>query len=52
MAVPAGECSLVAPTSTEIPKALTTDAVVTIVFHSAVRAMSQARKIQKPIPKG
>src|ERR1019366_7178869 len=39
------------PTATETPKATTTEEVVTIVFHSAVRAMSQARKKPKPMPK-
>ncbi len=38
------------PTATDTPKAITTEAVVTIVFHSAVRAISHARKKPKPIP--
>ncbi len=39
------------PTNTDTPKAMTTEAVVTMVFHSAVRAMSQARKKPKAIPR-
>ena len=38
------------PTKTETPKAITTDAVVTMVFHSAVRAISQARKKPNAMP--
>src|SRR5260370_37824825 len=39
------------PTATETPKAMTTEEEVTMVFHSAVRAMSQARKKPKAMPK-
>src|SRR5262249_41997224 len=38
------------PTATETPKATTTDAVVTIVFHSAVCAISHARKHPNATP--
>ena len=40
----------ITPTATETPKAMTTEAVVTMVFHSAVRAISQARKKPKAMP--
>jgi hypothetical protein len=41
----------ITPTATDTPKAIRTEAVVTMVFHSAVREISQARKKPKPIPK-
>ena len=37
--------------ATETPKAMTTEVVVTMVFHSAVRAISQARKKPKAMPR-
>jgi hypothetical protein len=38
------------PTATDTPKAMATDSGVTMVLHSAVREISQARKNPQPMP--
>src|ERR1017187_7790893 len=51
LALTAGEMPKIMPTATETPKAMITEEEVTMVFHSAVRAINQARKKPKAMPK-